>query len=103
MRSTPLWRAQRVTNSWLPLAIFSLVILIGSYLIINLLIAEMLTRFQQSVAELERDRQEAWRAEQKAKNRLRLRRVRVLISAMRAEKRRVAAEDGLEPRLGRLE
>ena len=44
--SAPLWRVQRVTNSWLPLAIFTGVILCGSYLIINLLIAEMLTRFQ---------------------------------------------------------
>ena len=43
--SAPLWRVQRVTNGWLPFAIFTGVILCGSYLIISLLIAELLTRY----------------------------------------------------------
>ena len=49
-------------------------------------IAEMLTRFQESIAEMERERSEIWRAEQQEKNRVRIKRIRVLISAIRAQK-----------------
>ena len=72
----PLWRVQRVTNAeGCRSRSFSVVILVGSYLIINLLIAEMLTRFQASHAELgERDAPVLQAAAQQEKPRARARR-----------------------------
>ena len=78
----PLWRVQRVTNAWLPLAIFTVVILVGSYLIVNLLIAEMLTRFQASHAELESSTKADARDAKRARARARWRRLRAIRSLL---------------------
>ena len=98
--SAPLWRVQRVTNGWLPFAIFTGVILCGSYLIISLLIAELLTRFQHSV-EQHREDEEAAAARDAALERSaqRARRVRVLLKIARvfneAAWRRITVDEAL--------
>jgi len=104
--SAPLWRVQRVTNGWLPFAIFTGVILCGSYLIISLLIAELLTRFQTSV-EQHREDEAAAAARDAALERSaqRARRVRVLLKIARvfnvAAWRRITVDDATTLLAGR--
>ena len=52
---------QRVTNAWLPLAIFVVVILAGSCMVLSLLVAEMLVRFQAAMEAASADAKDAAR------------------------------------------
>ena len=59
---TTLWRLQAVTNPWLPLVGLSGAIVFGSYLLMNLMIAELLARFEGALAEVKETPESSTRA-----------------------------------------
>ena len=94
-----MWRVQRVTNSWLPLLIFVTVVLAGTCMIFNLLIAEMLTRFQAAIEAAKDDnlKVSSWEGEGSSRVERRARPSRVLLVVVRRAADQQRREEGPWP------